>query len=170
MATHTLSVSASPSSTHFHSMRQWNRNLTRSLRTPEAEDRREKLSVDDGTLHLNCAHVRARAHTHTYIPPHPCSYPSSSMHHSPSSRFASFTIILLFLFVPLHDTKHWNLLICKETKLPKARLLWKNKKYTSHQHKSKVQLWQRRAPHPLIEIAYLSPLFAWKEWQIQIVC
>ncbi len=78
---HTLPASVNSSSTHFHSMKQWNRHLLKSLQTTEAEDRRERLSGNDGTLYLN------HNHTHIYCQHSlsPFSYLSSSMHHSPSS-------------------------------------------------------------------------------------
>lgn len=126
---HTLPVSASPSTTHFHSMRQWNRHLFQSLRTPEVEDRREKLSVDDGTHYLNHAHLLPP------LPLLPFSYLSSSMHHSPSPLLASLTLTSLLSFLSLSLPHWWNLFICKETHTGQG-FLEKNKTHISLQHKS----------------------------------
>ena len=93
---HTLPVSGSPSSTHFHSMRQWNRHLSKSLRTPEAEDRREKLSVDDGdTLFKLHRHTHTRTHSyHSLFPPF--SYLSCIIHHSPHSLYLLQSLLSLY--------------------------------------------------------------------------
>ncbi len=95
---HTLPVSASPSSTHFHSMRQWNRHLSKSLWTPEAEDRREKLSVDDGTLYLNHTQTHTYSHHSLSLLSPICLLPCI-IHHpprSPPSLLSLFSFFFLF--------------------------------------------------------------------------